>query len=494
MEQGASLARGLAVRADNQSLIDNELKMYQAEIQQEAQKRKENWMLTNDIEFGNAFDPYNKQRLKVHTDKIMDKISGLISNGDVLDNPEKLAELQSYKRQLVDNEIIDESIRFQTQRDFATQFLNDPRNREFLDEPEVQASLQQMETYMQTGSIDADQIERKEFMFRPPPTKINTAAIIAESFGRMERHGIANWGNGINGYRQFVLPEDMRKGAENLWQSQDIDGKNFRREWETMSDDEKKAFRNDPIYWITERGKAFVKEDKFQAGSFPSSVYGKGGRSGSSPTPPVDHFFNTIAGPLQYAAMQGEPNPSVFTNNLIGTLIPPSKRYTPKKTTTFYDVNGKPAQINLGTLENAEESTEFRLRTNDGAYEMGIFGDVPIDEFARANNEIAGLLDVDLWERASWLPGDIDENDDFEIGSKYAGIVEKTDRVDNRGVPLVRVKVYDLAPPDIGEKINNNLGLKQKSGVVPRSQFPPNSTVESGGHVFQTDEYGNPIF
>lgn len=504
--RSGSIARGLALRVDNQAMIQNELALHDRAVQAEAQKQKQNWMLTGDIEFGRAFDPYNKNRLEKYTNDTLKQIGKLVSSGDIMNDPERLSKLQQLKRSLVDNEIVDESIQYMAQKQFMNQFMNDPRNKEFLDEPEIIQAIQQSQMYESTGSIDGDQFERKQFQFRPPPVKINTADIIATHYSKLQRHSVAPWGKGHGGFRQFVSAQDMSEAATNLWEDDSLAGKSIRREWQEMNEEQKAVYANNPINWIKSRGKAYAPQDTYNPGRF-FSPNSRGG-SGSGGAERVDFFQRNIYAPLLNGLINGQANPQMYNNQLIGTMVGPNGQYRANKS-RVYDANGNGIQLDLGTRFGVQETGGVRMRTavdpntgqlvpQPGGMEMEMLVPMSVNELRQHEGDLFDFFDGSFWNWINPL-ADYDEANDFEIEPQYQGIIQKANKEAADGSHLLYLHIWQPVSSDIPEIYNNSLGLKEKGGVGfgggrgGTPMFQPGSTVEVDGETFEIGPDGKPI-
>lgn len=498
----ASLARGLAVRVDNQQMMDNERFIYQAEVQKDAQKKKEAWMLTEDIQFGKAFDTYNKQRLEQHTNSTMDQITQMVSDGDIMGNPEKLYKIKQLKQSLIDNEIVDESIRFMANKEMRMKFQADPRNAELLDEPEYLDSLKREKLYESTGSANGDINKKEEYGFTPPPVKINTAALIAESFSKLEQHGMSQWGAGIDGYRQFVTHGDRRAAAENLYNDASIAGKALRREWQSMDDKERKVYANNPVNWISERGKGYVPADKYHGGSIPKTT-GPGGANNkgsmrdiwddvaTDPLLGAAGLKQTASGLMRIPGITPKANPKVTLSGLRGTAVGP-KGDIDLSDAVVYDGNGNPLPVDFGFISSgASETGELMLRTVPGSdglpypnpqrpLEMGIRFDISVGEFvAKYNDQMGGVIDPDFFE------GDIyeDTNDyDIEENNKYSSILRNAGYTNKNGDQMISITAWRPVSADQREMMNNTHGKKQNA----QASYGPQEGEEysEGGYDF----------
>lgn len=493
----ASLARGLNVRLNNQQLIENEKFLYQAEVQKDAQKKKEAWMLTSDIQFGKAFDPYNKSRLDEHNNTIMDQITSMVSDGDMASNPEKLMKLKQLKSSLLDNEIVDESLRFMANKEMRMKFQADPRNQEFLNEPEFIEAMKREKMYEQTGSANGDINNKEEYSFTPPPVKINTAEIIASSFGALQQHGISSWGQGIDGYRQFVKNEDKIAAAENLYNDGSLEGKALRREWMEMSDEERKVYANSPTNWIIERGKGYAPADKYQSGKVfnPNSSSSSKTKKG----PIRDKFRETTLDPLLgkmglrigqdgYERIPGinpVANPELTVSALRGTAVGKQGDVNLHQA-VIYDANGKAIPIDFGyRSKGASETTRVRMRSiegNDGKpmpdpnrpLEMEIAFEIPVTHLQRYEDKFQ-MIDPDWFE----FEGAFEEDDDFDISDSFEGIISKTGNVQN-GDQTVMVKAWIPLNSDHSEMVNNTYGKKQDAAVDRGYPQEGETRIENG--------------
>ena len=484
----AALARGANVRIDNKMMIDAEFQLHQMKSAKENQKKKEAWLLGGDIEFGKALDPYNKGRLDKFNNETMDKISDLMQDQGIMSDPRKLAQLKQYKSQLLDNEIIDESIQFQIQKGAMTQFMNDPRNQEFLEEPEMQIALQQSQMYEATGSSDGNVMNRDQFVFKAPPVRLNTADIISKNFGALEAHGHSAWGAGVNGYRQFVTRQDMRVAANNIYNDKSLEGKAMRREWNELDDEQKAVHKNDPINWITQRGKGYAAKDMFHAGQIMKPPAG-GGAGGSNKGPMRDKFHETVRAPLFKAMEEGVPNPQIQTTSLIGALVGPDGRVNAQKA-RMYDAGGNMMVMDLGLAPGSRETgvaTQRTMMTEKGllphpdlGMEVNLIQQISVEELrGMEGNFDSDVLDLSFWNQL--MPfAKFDEANDFDIEDRYKSMFTKTGRMAPDGSHLLNMH-YSLAMPSDGQEVvNNSLGKKQNA----QTERYNGQTMQRGGYEY----------
>lgn len=468
---GTGFARGLSYQHDFMAQISNEQKEEMLDRQARVDAENRTKLLLEGLDIPEGLNPYDQKKAQEFAESKISELGKFTSqNPDWTFNPESALKVKGYKKEAVDNEFTQRGLRVKAETDAFLEFVRDPKNTEYLDEREVLLFKQALDRYHKTGTISGTPGEEPKWI--SPLKRVNTSEAIAKTFSTIDTLGASSWGAGVNGIRQYVTDDQVMEAATNLWNDSSIFGKNLRREWADLSDEEKREFSNEPTNWVAKRGRAHVSSDKFIKPTVFAPGSGRGSGSGGGSGDKINIWEKNVVATLDKSISSGIPNPIVTDMGVRGTMVAKDGSINVKNA-SITSADGKDYQFpDLGLMTNASETGRVRKRTiadpntgsliDSGVFEIEVGVEMSIQELKELQDNgmvDSDLIDVDLLDRM-W--SDIDPSD-FEIGKNFGGVISNTRKTNEEGDALVRVNMWMPAGASTVEIYNNGLGNKQKT-------------------------------
>lgn len=258
------VSQGLSVKIPYGDMMERDLQIKAMERQTRIDAENKAKLLGDDLKMASVSSDYNRKRLNEFYQKKFTEIGDFVNNNpDLQMNPVAMMRFHAMKHELLDNDIVAEDMRFQTNYQNFTKWISENPGAADYD-PEVQKMLSQVENYKATGNADPNSKTKKEFMFVNPDMKVNVPEELRAHFGKVEALGM-QWigGNKENGYETFVTDEDRVKAAQSLIG----DGRSpmsrvLQKQWDGLSNDAKATYGNDIARYVADMGKPFVSPGK----------------------------------------------------------------------------------------------------------------------------------------------------------------------------------------------------------------------------------------
>jgi hypothetical protein len=163
------LYQGLAVKIPYDQMIQED-RQQRRDIE-EAKSRAENRvrLYAEDLDYNNVMNAWDHEQIKNYADKQIAELGKFQSeNPNWKYNQQLYNQYKILKNGIKDNDHVHKGMRVQAQIDAHDKWVQDPKNADVRDLPEVQQYKQQIANYITTGSIDGIKENAKEFRFLPP--------------------------------------------------------------------------------------------------------------------------------------------------------------------------------------------------------------------------------------------------------------------------------------------------------------------------------------
>lgn len=164
MEYGA--AAGLAYVHPFYQDLQASRQQAELAINLDANARAKTKALADMFRFGKANNPYDHRKLNDHINTTVEEIGKYtIENPDWDKNPDKYAFVVAKTRSLEDNEYVINALKFDEQVRFMQESVS--KNPTIAQRDSFQKTLEEMNNYIEHGSIDGVEQNRKPFMYTP---------------------------------------------------------------------------------------------------------------------------------------------------------------------------------------------------------------------------------------------------------------------------------------------------------------------------------------
>lgn len=406
------LPKGLAVRVDTRQDIANIRRNEIAERQKRIDSQTKAKMLTDDLQFGNASNPWDHKLLKDFTESKLNDIGKFVTNNPDWDtDPGKLLQLNQLKRSLIDNDIVLRSERIKAHKDAMDKWLNDPKNKEMVNFDEVLQKRKEYENYINTGSIDGVEGNNIEFVWQQPGLGIDLSGEFANRARTVGRQGSKDISIGNRYFNEkYVTREDMMTEALNMINDQGQVGVAIRKQFSDLKENDGVPENMTINQWVFDNLWNNRLEDKRDL--IGSDVYkSRNGSAGSGNAKPYkSYFFDPLANPTNKTLEDLiDYNKDGSYTTLQGFKIPIRKEdgtveYTAIESSRNMripaDVKQRKEIIKQG--EEIGVLTQYKIPLEDTNY-------IPIVEELGSH----GLINSN--EFAQWMGNNFDEAEDIEI-------------------------------------------------------------------------------
>lgn len=230
--------KGLALRVDTQQDIANIRADEVLQRQKEIDARTKAKLFADNIQFGNASNPWDHKLLKEFSEKRVREMGSFATqNPDWDTDPQKLLQLKVLGRGLVDNDIVLRSERIKQHNAQMNEWHNDPKNKELLSLPGVVQKRQEYENYVRTGSADGIAENKKEFVWQQPEIGVDLSGVFAQRAGSIDLQGSRDFQQGNKFVTEkFVRREDVMAEAMNMVADKGPIGIAIRKQYQDLVD------------------------------------------------------------------------------------------------------------------------------------------------------------------------------------------------------------------------------------------------------------------
>ncbi len=218
----------------------------------------------------NAYD--NVEYKKFAEQRVKDVGAWLMQNRDFQRNPTKWAYFSQQTDELLNNDIVDRSMRYETNKAALQKFIAE--NPDAMNEAEIQQQLKESENYNKFGSVDGTPGGGQEYIFRSPDLKFDPNEVIANTFSQLkqqERQAKRGETVGIGGLVKEVPVENQLATANALLTGRD--GRKMMNYWNAMTPEAKAFYGDDPTKWVMKVGTAFTGKDLTNGQIWSPDVY-----------------------------------------------------------------------------------------------------------------------------------------------------------------------------------------------------------------------------
>jgi len=186
-----------------------------------------------DLEFATPMNAWDNENVKKYAQgKIKELGEFARSNPDYKYNVDKLRVYNQIKRELTDNQFLNEGKTVDAEEKALRAYMKDPKNAPLLDTPEFKNQLAGYENYVKTGSIDGNTANRKLFAFIPPEELTDTTPLLMKYAQATALNGKdTKWlANGAGSIHQFASDTDKALAAEGAVNDKVL-GRHLQREY-----------------------------------------------------------------------------------------------------------------------------------------------------------------------------------------------------------------------------------------------------------------------
>lgn len=232
-------ASGLAYRADVSQDIANIYRNEAIARQNEIDAQTKAKLFSDDIQFGNASNPWDAKLLKSFSENKIKELAEIAqSNPDWDKDPMIMLSMKQKKNELLNNDIIYRSERIKAAHGLMSKWFNE--NGDFADLPGAQQKIIEYQNYVTTGDADGN-VEKgnsglgREFSWEEPAVPIDTSKILTERaklINPMDERFETIGGKHI--LRKSVRREDVMREAVSLAQDQGETGRALKYQYKTL--------------------------------------------------------------------------------------------------------------------------------------------------------------------------------------------------------------------------------------------------------------------
>ena len=462
---------GLSLRVDTQRDIDNIRRDEMLERQRNIDAQTKAKLFADDIQFGNAANPWDHKLLKGFSESKVKEIGSFVTqNPDWNTNPQKLLQLKKLKNDLIDNDIVLRSERIKAHNDSMNKWLQDPKNKELISLPEVLKKRQEYDNYIKTGSIDGITGNGREFTWQQPEMGVDISSVFSQRAKLINRQGTRDFNQGNKFVtEQFVRREDVMSEAQNMIQDQGLTGIAIRKQYQDLVDNGSVNKETTIEQWAFDQLWNNRLESRRQAMTTGQYRSRNGGSGSGNVKPYRMHFTDPTIQPTQSTLkdwVSFDKN-GVYTTTqgakISMQMEDGSEQFVPLKSSINRTMKGVPKPFKRINPENPEEVlilTEYEIPLGNPEY-------VDIVEELGAS---FGLLNSTEWFQ--FLGNNFDEAEDIEINdSKTLKIVDRKDKEGNdTKVLLMNAWTPHLFNSTAEAKHDQGFFTKTQVGFDP--QFP----------------------
>lgn len=301
MEYG--MAAGLAYVHPYYKDLEASRERAQLAINLDANARAKTKALTDMFRFGKANNPYDHRKLNEMIEKGVAEVGRYTTeNPDWDKDPAKFAYVTNKIRGWENNEYTINALKFDEQVQFMQEALQ--KDPTIAQRDAFQQTYEQMQNYINTGSIDGIETNRKPFMYNPIPGFANlneVAQAVGSRFGgivkKTDPKGFpGNWYDDLD-------PEELEIAAYQM----------YNEHKEEFDKTYAQSGHKDPLSYSRELVKTYVKRQAFQGYPQYSDEYlqSKAALSGSGQSGSADPTTNTWNNNIA-AYKVGHSSPAVF--------------------------------------------------------------------------------------------------------------------------------------------------------------------------------------
>ncbi len=227
LRKGLAVDMGFGQQTADIARRGNEMRAAQQLAEQRVAKQ------AADLEFATPMNAWDNENVKKYAQgKIKELGEFTRSNPDYKYNVDKLRVYNQIKRELTDNQFLNEGRNVDAEEKALRAYMKDPKNAPLLDTPEFQNQLAGYENYVKTGSIDGNSANRKLFAFIPPEELVDTTPLLSKYASMAAQNGKdTKWlAKGAGSIHQFVSDSDKALAAEGAINDKEL-GRHIQREY-----------------------------------------------------------------------------------------------------------------------------------------------------------------------------------------------------------------------------------------------------------------------
>lgn len=262
-----------------------------------------------DLEFATPMNAWDNENVKKYAQaKIKELGEFTRSNPDYKYNVDKLRVYNQIKRELTDNQFLNEGKTVDAEEKALRAYMKDPKNAPLLDTPEFQKQLAGYENYVKTGSIDGNTANRKLFAFIPPEELVDTTPMLMKYAQATALNGKdTKWlANGAASIHQFASDADKALAAEGAVNDKVL-GRHLQREYNDYMS--KLPEGEKPLtlkQYTVAKMQPYFKGDEYH--NFNYSTGSKGGGKGSGADGTTKNYYAELIDNARKAALVGAKN------------------------------------------------------------------------------------------------------------------------------------------------------------------------------------------